>query len=171
MGYNIIVPDAQPFDNVAGDHGYDNREESMHPIFYAFGPAFRRNLRSEPFRNVDLYPLMSRVLHLTPRATNGSFNNVKHILLESQGDSFSKVLGRQNSNHIAVDYFCLANLVIACLVLVLLTAVIFAAYACCRSQQRMLVESNSTRVEYHLLSNDAGTINGSIGSEDEDDKL
>jgi hypothetical protein len=52
----------------------------MHPIFYGFGPVFHRNLRVESFNSVDIYPLMSYILHLNERKTNGSFDNVKHIL-------------------------------------------------------------------------------------------
>lgn len=65
-----------------GDHGYDNRAESMHPIFYAFGPAFRQINRAKAFRNVDLFPLMSYLLDLPIRLTNGSLENVKHILID-----------------------------------------------------------------------------------------
>ena len=75
-------PDHEPYQDYLGDHGYDNREKSMHPILYAFGPAFRRNLLAEPFRNVDIYSLMSYVLRLNPRATNGSLDRVKHILVD-----------------------------------------------------------------------------------------
>lgn len=52
----------------------------MHPILYGFGPAFRQNFLAEPFRNVDIYPLMSYLLRLNQRETNGSLHNVKHIL-------------------------------------------------------------------------------------------
>jgi hypothetical protein len=52
----------------------------MHPIFYGFGPVFRRNILAEPFHSVDIYPLMSHILQLNERKTNGSFDNVKHIL-------------------------------------------------------------------------------------------
>jgi ectonucleotide pyrophosphatase/phosphodiesterase family protein 5 len=77
VGYEIIVPGGDSSVIQLGNHGYDNRAESMHPIFYGFGPAFRRNLLAEPFRNVDLYPLMSHILHLRERPTNGSLENVK----------------------------------------------------------------------------------------------
>jgi hypothetical protein len=81
-----------------GDHGYDNRVDSMHPILYAFGPAFRRNLLAEPFRNVDLYPLISHVLHLDQRVTNGSLDNVKHILIDFPETEFIKTTNSLVSN-------------------------------------------------------------------------
>ena len=80
VGYGIVESEDAALNSSLGDHGYDNRDESMHPIFYAFGPAFRSELLAEPFRNVDLYPLMSHILHLDQRTTNGSLDNVKHIL-------------------------------------------------------------------------------------------
>lgn len=82
VGYEIILPGDDPTFDQQGDHGYDNREDSMHPIFYGFGPAFRQNLLAEPFRSVDIYPLMSHVLRLNQRKTNGSLDNVKHILID-----------------------------------------------------------------------------------------
>jgi len=94
VGYIIITPDGDPSYDRLGDHGYDNRDESMHPIFYGFGPVFRRNLLAEPFRNVDLYPLMSYILHLNQRLTNGSLDNVKHILIGFPEKNFSTILGK-----------------------------------------------------------------------------
>ncbi|XP_014675767.1 PREDICTED: bis(5'-adenosyl)-triphosphatase enpp4-like [Priapulus caudatus] len=65
-----------------GDHGYDNRAMSMHPFFVARGPAFRKGLISEPFANVNVYPLMCEILGLAPAPNNGSIANVKHLLRE-----------------------------------------------------------------------------------------
>ncbi len=98
VGYEIIIPGYVPSHEYLGDHGYDNRAESMHPIFYGFGPAFRHNLLAEPFRNVDIYPLMSYILRLNPRATNGSLDHVKHILNDFPLYSFADVLGKQIQN-------------------------------------------------------------------------
>jgi hypothetical protein len=94
VGYEIIIPGDEILHDTLGEHGYDNRAESMHPIFYGFGPAFRCNILAEPFRNVDLYPLMSYILRLNQRVTNGSLNNVKHILFDFQPDIYSKIIGK-----------------------------------------------------------------------------
>lgn len=93
VGYEIIVPGGDSSYDGLGDHGYDNKAESMHPIFYGFGPAFRHNLLAEPFRNVDIYPLMSYILRLNQRKTNGSLDNVKHVLIDFPQDIFSNYLG------------------------------------------------------------------------------
>jgi hypothetical protein len=61
---------------------YVGNETSMHAIFYAFGPAFRRNVLADPFRTVDLYPLMSYVLQLNERPNHGSLENVKDLLVD-----------------------------------------------------------------------------------------
>lgn len=88
LGYEIIAPGDNESIELLGDHGYDNKLESMHPIFYGFGPAFCKNILAEPFRTVDIYPLMSHVLQLETRATNGSLDNVKHILRDYSKESF-----------------------------------------------------------------------------------
>ena len=54
----------------------------MHPIFIARGPAFRTGYVAEPFEVVDIYPLMCRILDLTPAVNDGSLNRIKHILTD-----------------------------------------------------------------------------------------
>ena len=83
-GYKIITPGDNASIEQLGDHGYDNRVNSMYPIFYGFGPVFCRNKLAEPFRTVDIYRLMSHILRLNERKTNGSFENVKGILQERE---------------------------------------------------------------------------------------
>ncbi|XP_033126231.1 ectonucleotide pyrophosphatase/phosphodiesterase family member 7-like [Anneissia japonica] len=60
------------FNSVVGDHGFDNREQSMRPIFYAMGPKFRKNYNSPPIFGVDIYPMMCEILNLHPAPNNGS---------------------------------------------------------------------------------------------------
>lgn len=53
----------------------------MHPFFIAHGPAFKRNYKAKPFRNVDVFPLMCHILKLDiPHNIDGSLLNVQHIL-------------------------------------------------------------------------------------------
>lgn len=60
-----------------GEHGYDNRLMEMHPFFLASGPAFKTGgFTSEPFDNVDIYPLMCLILGLTPAPNNGSLTKI-----------------------------------------------------------------------------------------------
>jgi len=83
IGYEILLPGDDGSERRYGDHGYDNRAESMHPIFYAFGPAFRQINRAKAFRNVDLFPLMSYLLDIPIRLTNGSLENVYQEMNDS----------------------------------------------------------------------------------------
>lgn len=67
-----------------GQHGYDNLTPSMRPLFLALGPWFRPGYHHPiPFTNVDLYPLMLRLLNITPSFANdheGDFQLVKGML-------------------------------------------------------------------------------------------
>lgn len=67
-----------------GQHGYDNLTPSMRPLFLALGPSFRSGYHHPiPFTNVDLYPLMLRLLNIAPSfAQNheGDFQLVKDML-------------------------------------------------------------------------------------------
>ncbi len=64
-----------------GAHGYDNRFLDMHGIFLAMGPAFKQNYRSGMLRNIDLYPLMCRILNIKPSTgIDGNLINIMHVL-------------------------------------------------------------------------------------------
>ncbi|RMF62011.1 MAG: alkaline phosphatase family protein [Calditrichaeota bacterium] len=63
-----------------GNHGFDNRLESMGAIFIAFGPAFRSGLTVEPFQNIHIYELMAHILGLRPAPNDGSLDSVKVML-------------------------------------------------------------------------------------------
>ncbi|NWH71127.1 ENPP5 phosphodiesterase, partial [Piaya cayana] len=67
---------------LVGNHGYDNTVPEMHPIFLAFGPAFRRNATKEAMNSTDLYPLLCHLLGINALPNNGSFNAVKDLLVE-----------------------------------------------------------------------------------------
>ena len=49
-----------------GQHGYDPATvKDVHAIFYAWGPAFKTHTQIPAFPNVDIYPLVTRILGLT----------------------------------------------------------------------------------------------------------
>ncbi len=54
-----------------GEHGYDNQLADMRSPFIAHGPAFRQGLVIPPIDNVDVYPLLARVLGIAPGANDG----------------------------------------------------------------------------------------------------
>ena len=54
-----------------GSHGYDPALASMHALFIARGPAFRSGAQVPAFDNVDVYPLLARLLHVAPAPNDG----------------------------------------------------------------------------------------------------
>jgi predicted AlkP superfamily pyrophosphatase or phosphodiesterase len=63
-----------------GEHGYDNDDPQMRALFVAHGPAFKRGLTVPEFDNVDIYPLLARILGIKPARNDGDFNVVKPML-------------------------------------------------------------------------------------------
>jgi predicted AlkP superfamily pyrophosphatase or phosphodiesterase len=56
---------------VKGEHGYAAEAPSMRATFVAEGPDFRRGVELPPFDNVDVYPLLTRLLGVKPLANDG----------------------------------------------------------------------------------------------------
>ncbi|MEK6285377.1 MAG: ectonucleotide pyrophosphatase/phosphodiesterase [Acidobacteriota bacterium] len=59
-------------DGLRGGHGYDNELPSMRAIFIAHGSAFKKGAVIEPFENVQVYNVMTRILGLTPAPNDGN---------------------------------------------------------------------------------------------------
>jgi len=59
----------RPKDHARGSHGYDPALPSMRALFLARGPAFARGKIISAFDNVDVYPLLARLLGI-PAAPN-----------------------------------------------------------------------------------------------------
>jgi predicted AlkP superfamily pyrophosphatase or phosphodiesterase len=55
-----------------GSHGYDPALVSMRALFIAQGPSFVPGARLPVFDNVDVYPLLTRLLQLPPGEHDGS---------------------------------------------------------------------------------------------------
>lgn len=54
-----------------GAHGFDPELPSMAALFVAHGPDFQRGLVVDGFDNVDVYPLMARLLRIQPEENDG----------------------------------------------------------------------------------------------------
>jgi predicted AlkP superfamily pyrophosphatase or phosphodiesterase len=54
-----------------GSHGFDPATPQMRAIFIANGPSFRRGAALPAFDNVDVYPLLARLLDVPPAANDG----------------------------------------------------------------------------------------------------
>ena len=61
-------------------HGYDPAAPTMAATFVAAGPAFRQGAVVPDFDNVDVYPLLMRLIGLPPLASDGSDRLVRRAL-------------------------------------------------------------------------------------------
>ena len=59
-----------------GEHGYDNNNTDLHGIFYAIGPAFKVNYIHPTFENVNIYPIIAKILKIKPAKVDGKIENV-----------------------------------------------------------------------------------------------
>ena len=59
-----------------GDHGYDPADPNMQAFFVARGPAFKHGAVLPPIDNVDIYPLMAKVLGVTATPDRGDKKNL-----------------------------------------------------------------------------------------------
>lgn len=65
----------------AANHGFDNSWQEMQASFYAWGPAFKKNLKIKSFENVNVYPLIAHILGLSyDFKIDGDLNVLKGIL-------------------------------------------------------------------------------------------
>ena len=63
-----------------GTHGFDNNNKDMHAIFYAVGPAFKTGYLQPTFNNIDIYPLIAKIMRLKPATVDGTINHVSGML-------------------------------------------------------------------------------------------
>ncbi|HET6970718.1 MAG TPA: ectonucleotide pyrophosphatase/phosphodiesterase [Phenylobacterium sp.] len=63
-----------------GEHGYDNASPEMAAVFVAHGPAFRRGVTLPAFDNVDVYPLLAKLVGVAPRPSDGKLADLAPAL-------------------------------------------------------------------------------------------
>lgn len=68
------------WDGIRGAHGYDNKHKEMRAFFTARGPDFRSGHVVKPFKNVDVYELMCKILGIKPAINDGKYDRIKHVL-------------------------------------------------------------------------------------------
>jgi predicted AlkP superfamily pyrophosphatase or phosphodiesterase len=67
-----------------GEHGYNPRVmKSMRALFLAVGPDIRPGSTLEAFENVNVYPLVAKILGLNPPKVDGNLNVLSKILVHS----------------------------------------------------------------------------------------
>ncbi len=54
-----------------GEHGFAPEDIGMRAVFTAIGPSFRSGVHLPAFDNVDVYPLLARLLRVTPAPNDG----------------------------------------------------------------------------------------------------
>ena len=92
LGDLIVAPDlgwqfaSSPSKN-NGAHGYSPKEPDMMIMFRAVGPDFKEGYEApftegeqSAFRNVDIYPLLCKLLGIKPAATDGNLERIVNIL-------------------------------------------------------------------------------------------
>ena len=60
-------------------HGFDPACLDMHALFRAMGPDFK-HVEIPHFRNVDIYPLLCRLLGIKPADNDGCVEEIAEIL-------------------------------------------------------------------------------------------
>lgn len=63
-----------------GNHGWDPQWADMDALFLANGPAFRQGATLPTFDNVNVYPLMARLLGVTAEANDGDVRTLEPAL-------------------------------------------------------------------------------------------
>ncbi|MEZ5937750.1 MAG: ectonucleotide pyrophosphatase/phosphodiesterase [Hyphomonadaceae bacterium] len=58
-----------------GAHGFDNADPSMAAVFIGVGPAFKSGVALPTFDNVSVYPLLAKLIGVTPEANDGSLSD------------------------------------------------------------------------------------------------
>jgi len=67
-------------DYTGGAHGFDPADSDMSAIFYAQGPAFKKDYDQDIFYNVDIYGLICWILDLEPATNDGDMERVSGML-------------------------------------------------------------------------------------------
>ncbi len=70
---------------VRGSHGYDPDSPQMRAVFIANGPSFRSGMVLPAFDNVDVYPLLARLLGVREATNDGNADTLLPALREGTG--------------------------------------------------------------------------------------
>jgi predicted AlkP superfamily pyrophosphatase or phosphodiesterase len=64
-----------------GNHGYDPFNIDMHGIFYAIGPDFKTGYTCGTLNNIDIYPLLAKILRIFPNNNiDGKLERIEFLL-------------------------------------------------------------------------------------------
>ena len=79
-GWTLTTHDYKAKEPALGDHGYDNASVEMAAVFIANGPAFRGGVKLSPFDNVDVYPLLAKLVGVVPMPNDGDLADLAPAL-------------------------------------------------------------------------------------------
>ncbi|HVI25030.1 MAG TPA: ectonucleotide pyrophosphatase/phosphodiesterase [Xanthomonadaceae bacterium] len=86
VGWRYLAPEDDADDwSARGAHGYAPEAPEMRAVFVADGPAFRNGVRLPPFDNVDVYPLLARLLRIAPAPNDGDARTFDVVLTDGGG--------------------------------------------------------------------------------------
>lgn len=67
--------------NSKGNHGYDPNFLDMQGIFLAIGPSFKKGYRTGTINNIDIYPLLAKILNVVPNNNiDGKLERIQFLL-------------------------------------------------------------------------------------------
>lgn len=78
----VVTQSKENIAHTIGNHGYSNEYKSMHGIFIAAGPAFKKDYIGETFSNIHVYELLCKVLDMKPYPNNGSILAIENFLVK-----------------------------------------------------------------------------------------
>ncbi|WP_309645667.1 ectonucleotide pyrophosphatase/phosphodiesterase [Phenylobacterium sp.] len=79
-GWSLRNKDYKPRKPERGNHGFDNSSPEMRAVFVASGPAFRGGVTLPTFDNVDVYPLLARLIGVQPESNDGDLDELRAAL-------------------------------------------------------------------------------------------
>lgn len=79
----LVMPDAKAVSKAnKGSHGYDNFSKEMQALFIAHGPAFKKATVLPAFDNVDVYPLLMKLIGVPALPSDGKIDALKPALVQ-----------------------------------------------------------------------------------------
>lgn len=139
-GYNINAQLIIYFNK--GDHGFDNELMDMKTIFRAFGPDFKKNHLADPFDSIHIYPLMCKLLGVTPEPHNGSLAITQEMLV----DSYDQQPGAETLKASVLQNTALGLGIVTGILVVLFVSIVTYTAVQRKKKQRTEQNSNSEQI-------------------------
>jgi predicted AlkP superfamily pyrophosphatase or phosphodiesterase len=76
---HFVITDKKPLITYPGHHGFDPQVEDMHGLFIASGYQIKK-AQLGYFENIDVYPLMAKLLNIRPEKNDASDHLIKKIV-------------------------------------------------------------------------------------------